>query len=103
KHPPTPTIYTLSLHDALPISQAHDHRGVALPGPEATVKAKKIVIGVLLAVIGLPVLLVLVVVVSVAILDRTNGTIVSSGKPIQKDRKSTRLNSSHRTISYAVF
>ncbi len=34
-------------------------------------KAKKIVIGVLLAVIGLPVLLVLVVVVSVAILDRT--------------------------------
>jgi len=45
------------------------------------VKAKKIVIGVLLAVIGLPVLLVLVVVVSVAILDRTNGTIVSSGKP----------------------
>ena len=44
-------------------------------------KAKKIVIGVLLAVIGLPVLLVLVVVVSVAILDRTNGTIVSSGKP----------------------
>jgi len=35
------------------------------------VKAKKIVIGVLLAVIGLPVLLVLVVGVSVAILDRT--------------------------------
>src|SRR5437763_16682570 len=44
-------------------------------------KAKKIVIGVLLAIIGLPVLLVLVVVVSVAVLDRTNGSIVSSGKP----------------------
>src|SRR5437667_11892482 len=44
-------------------------------------KAKKIVIGVLLAIIGLPVLLVLVVVVSVAVLDRTNGTVVSSGKP----------------------
>src|SRR6266571_3530991 len=54
---------------------------MALPGPAAAMKAKKIVIGVLLAIIGLPVLLVLVVVVSVAILDRTNGTIVSSGKP----------------------
>jgi len=54
---------------------------MALPGPEAAMKAKKIVLGVLLAIIGLPVLLVLVVVVSVAVLDRTNGTIVSSGKP----------------------
>src|SRR5207244_6421187 len=44
-------------------------------------KAKQIIIGVLLATIGLPVLLVLVVVVSVAVLDRTNGTVVSSGKP----------------------
>src|SRR2546427_5882091 len=54
---------------------------------------------------SLPVLLVLVVVVSVAILDRTNGTIVSSGKPrsFLLDRKSTRLNSSHSQISYAVF
>ena len=52
-----------------------------MPGPEAAVKAKKIVIGVLLAIIGLPVVLVLVVVVSVAVLDRTNGSIVSSGKP----------------------
>src|SRR4029077_17492981 len=32
-------------------------------------------------IIGLPVLLVLVLVVSVAVLDRTNGSIVSSGKP----------------------
>jgi len=36
---------------------------------------------VLLTIIGLPMLLVLVVVVSVAVLDRTNGSIVSSGKP----------------------
>src|SRR6266571_5700251 len=54
---------------------------MALPGPEAAMKAKKIVLGVVLAIIGLPVLLVLVVVVSVAVLDRTNGSIVSSGKP----------------------
>ena len=44
-------------------------------------KAKKIVVGVLLTIIGVPVLLVLVLVVSVAVLDRTNGSIVSSGKP----------------------
>src|SRR5207247_10320326 len=51
------------------------------PEAQQQMKAKKIVIGVLLAVIGLPVLLVVVVVVSVAVLDRTNGSIVSSGKP----------------------
>src|SRR5207244_13253693 len=50
-------------------------------GDSGGMQAKKIVIGVLLAIIGLPVLLVLVVVVSVAVLDRTNGSIVSSGKP----------------------
>ncbi len=44
-------------------------------------KVRKILIGVLLTIIGLPVLLVLVLVVSVAVLDRTNGSIVSSGKP----------------------
>src|SRR5438034_10938238 len=85
------------------------------PEAQQQMKAKKIVIGVLLAVIGLPVLLVVVVVVSVAVLDRTNGSIVSSGKPRSYllyvpesydrakptplvDRKSTRLNSSHTVI-----
>src|SRR5207248_6061628 len=29
--------------------------------------------------------------------------LVRFGKPVSEDRKSTRLNSSHRTISYAVF
>src|SRR5207248_4288769 len=28
---------------------------------------------------------------------------LAEGKPVKGDRKSTRLNSSHRTISYAVF
>ena len=41
---------------------------------------RKLLIGVVLAIIGLPVLLVLVAALSVYILNRTNGTIVSSGR-----------------------
>jgi polyhydroxybutyrate depolymerase len=42
--------------------------------------ARKIVIGAVLAVVGLPVLLILVIVASIHVMDRTNGTIVSSGR-----------------------
>src|SRR5713226_142368 len=41
------------------------------------------VIGAVLVIIGLPVVLILVVVVSVPVLNRTNGTIVSSGQKRQ--------------------
>src|SRR5260221_5466706 len=58
----TTEIYTLSLHDALPISLAHAGRGHARRlRPHAPVQ------------------------------------------PPRADRKSTRLNSSHTVISYAVF
>src|SRR5438270_10526141 len=81
--PATPEIYTLSLHDALPISDVHDDTGVDL----------------------LPKLQVRLV----------SGS--GSGKHCRArssrsrlllyleflDRKSTRLNSSHSQISYAVF
>ncbi|MFY9552193.1 MAG: PHB depolymerase family esterase [Thermoanaerobaculia bacterium] len=43
-------------------------------------KVRKIVMGAVLAIIGLPVLLVLLAAVSIRILDQTNGTIVSSGQ-----------------------
>src|SRR2546430_6706196 len=62
----TTEIYTLSLHDALPISSAHEqqpepgHRGVRHSSEEG-------------------------------------------GNVPERDRKSTRLNSSHSQISYAVF
>src|SRR5690625_6525116 len=62
-HPATPQIYTLSLHDALPISCEQLPPATAWPGP-------------------------------------------GDGKdapPPGPDRKSTRLNSSHVAISYAVF
>src|SRR4051794_41454444 len=64
--PPTPEIYPLSLHDALPISLA--------PGPAAlhgSVPAQR--------------------------------HVVVPGESCAADRKSTRLNSSHPSISYAVF
>lgn len=43
-------------------------------------KARKIVIGAALVVIGLPVALVMIVAVSIYVLNRTNGTIVSMGE-----------------------
>src|SRR5437867_8565474 len=69
---PTTNIYTLSLHDALPISsgvqwRSRSHRENRADQP-----------------VG-----------SAANGDRNHGA--------GRDRKSTRLNSSHRTISYAVF
>src|SRR6266480_4738110 len=60
----TTEIYTLSLHDALPIS-------VALSYPFGY--------------------------------SFTLGPLLRAGVPFRRDRKSTRLNSSHMSISYAVF
>src|SRR5688572_31115168 len=62
---PTTKIYTLSLHDALPISR----RGGPLGRPDHRLQRQ-----VLLGAVG-----------------------------DDRDRKSTRLNSSHSQISYAVF
>src|SRR5256885_4000319 len=61
----TTEIYTLSLHDALPIF-APTGAAPLRPGPPAPA-------------VGIP------------------------GSPLPPDRKSTRLNSSHLVISYAVF
>src|SRR5687768_17953230 len=73
-HPAPTELYTLSLHDALPISHAGD---------------------------------------LVGLLDRLERHAASQRhadeggraelEPIEQDRKSTRLNSSHGYISYAVF
>src|SRR5437879_10363191 len=70
--PPPTEIYTLSLHDALPIST----RPVQSAGDSAQP-----------ALFAVP-----------------SGGSRSAGKvTVKVDRKSTRLNSSHRCISYAVF
>src|SRR3712207_8974329 len=71
----TTEIYTLSLHDALPI---YKHLMIAsLFPPEACPKA--------------------------ADATSTRGTRTVMTPSFPKDRKSTRLNSSHANISYAVF
>src|SRR5437764_14391858 len=81
QEPPTTEIYTLSLHDALPISgkaaiiigghNTWDERGRIQPGKNR---------------------------VFISYLNHYYNV-----EDIIKDRKSTRLNSSHRCISYAVF
>src|SRR5438445_7402777 len=68
---PTTEIYTLSLHDALPIFDA------VASGDVAALEADLRVLGM-------------------------QGS-VSAGRMVSGDRKSTRLNSSHANISYAVF
>src|SRR2546422_7160729 len=81
----TTEIYTLSLHDALPIFRGAARRGVR-PDRDAAFLSGRVVSGVL------------------------GGTAVDpcirGGAPLAAavgDRKSTRLNSSHGYISYAVF
>src|SRR6266480_6875699 len=63
--PPTTQIYTLSLHDALPICHEHVHLPVSGSA------------------------------------DLASGVLGAPG--VAADRKSTRLNASHMSISYAVF
>src|SRR3712207_9111700 len=82
----TTEIYTLSLHDALPIWSISSESARVTPGRQSSTTArtsfdKNSILSSALAV-----------------LSKERGRFVS-----EKDRKSTRLNSSHANISYAVF
>src|SRR5437763_9060597 len=79
----TTEIYTLSLHDALPIFEIGEAPGIVAPEAELLAQQEVEILVDLL-----------VVLVPVVALDRRDRSA---------DRKSTRLNSSHRCISYAVF
>src|SRR5438552_11361795 len=71
---PAPTvIYTLSLHDALPISTVLNTPRAANRFPPPRAQAGR------------------------------HDRLVGAVEPTSGDRKSTRLNSSHQIISYAVF
>src|SRR5947208_7862473 len=72
----TTAIYTLSLHDALPISAT----AVIELGPQGEVAS-----------------------VRVPTMQRGSWTVPAPSSCPAADRKSTRLNSSHQIISYAVF
>src|SRR5205085_11197456 len=93
--PLTPEIYTLSLHDALPISLA-EHRWVAeLIRSIATVAHYAHVYdeGAYYHTLEIE---------DAAEAIHANGLLINS-LGAKLDRKSTRLNSSHSQISYAVF
>src|SRR5258707_15613551 len=77
----TTEIYTLSLHDALPISTAEESSPPERKAPNGTSDSR-----------WLP--------TASARRSRRRSTTSPSSPP---DRKSTRLNSSHANISYAVF
>src|SRR3712207_8525452 len=79
----TTEIYTLSLHDALPIWRGRD-AGAAVPWPGGRVPPSGVV-----ALDG-----------EDAVAEAAYET---ADLPAEEDRKSTRLNSSHANISYAVF
>src|SRR3712207_8837565 len=81
----TTEIYTLSLHDALPISPSAPRSSTRrkASGPSVSCSSKTI---------------------EPTPVEPVNRTSASSGTRISTvDRKSTRLNSSHANISYAVF
>src|SRR5204862_7615472 len=88
--PPPTEIYTLSLHDALPIFRRRSARHAAAPRPAGAPPRRRIQ----------------------GRHEAGNGPGRDDGRPRPRpadrlgqelDRKSTRLNSSHVEISYAVF
>src|SRR5690606_39284884 len=90
--PPPTTLYTLSLHDALPIyRQRRDHVGLA-PGGEVVKALREYPVPAL----GGQLFECIVIAEGDAVAER-------DGLLVTVDRKSTRLNSSHVKISYAVF
>src|SRR5207302_3616039 len=92
---PTTEIYPLSLHDALPISAMDDPDVVLLVDPDADRHAEQPVIGQRLGP------------QRIDLEDRRLHELRLTHLPLEErlraDRKSTRLNSSHVKISYAVF
>src|SRR5207248_10353712 len=100
-HPSPPVIYTLSLHDALPIllfSGASRFNEFVVQTTEDPYAINSRILGHKI-VGGLPLKKFYPELGNAALWCCTELTTRTS----IEDRKSTRLNSSHRTISYAVF
>src|SRR3712207_8511367 len=90
----TTEIYTLSLHDALPISEPADKTSAALAQLEQGLRSlmDSETFRVYLAMLA-----------KFHRYSWANSLMILSQRPDATDRKSTRLNSSHANISYAVF
>src|SRR5690606_40653837 len=101
--PPAPAAPTLSLHDALPISRARPRTG---PETRRRMFVLKLIarnalrhrLRTALTVAGL-----LVAVIAFGLLQTVIDAWHAGAAAASRDRKSTRLNSSHVKISYAVF
>src|SRR5207248_11394186 len=92
---------TLSLHDALPISSfAHPYASAAMPARLAMERGDWKAAALLKPIESKTPFTEALTYFSRAIGAARSGDAASAEK---EDRKSTRLNSSHRTISYAVF
>src|SRR5205807_5417799 len=89
-HPPTTHISTLSLHDALPIYRLQRHAAEQHPAPRRVHQAQEHAQPTRLAAAG-----------AAGHADRL--AVEHLQRRARQDRKSTRLNSSHLVISYAVF
>src|SRR5439155_26905221 len=90
--PPTPALYTLSLHDALPISPQ--------PCGKRRSCSRKFTIGSKITSRLSPACSTFSLAASKI---RTRSRCFARAATAKQDRKSTRLNSSHVAISYAVF
>src|SRR5207253_10703856 len=94
-HPTPPELYTLSLHDALPISALSD---------AARTKLRRHKIGFVFQRFNLLPTLTAKGNIAIAQFIHGDGFDPHRFEAVAvKDRKSTRLNSSHVAISYAVF
>src|SRR5206468_11246674 len=94
-HPTLPTdISTLSLHDALPISVIARKAELVIETTFVFSRNRRIAHGFSVAICA-------------SKFERTSSALTLSrkmiGSAVTRDRKSTRLNSSHDQISYAVF
>src|SRR2546426_7584427 len=90
--PATTEIYTLPLHDALPISSAGTaNRVCGVPGVSPPMRNSRVEA----PAVALPAF-------RTTAVNRIRSAVVGFD-PVYGDRKSTRLNSSHLVISYAVF
>src|SRR5699024_12320345 len=89
--PSTSEFYTLSLHDALPISFLNTASAV----PSALIPS--------ISILSEPIIKSTCTILSLISFLSSSSSLISSPFSTVVDRKSTRLNSSHVSISYAVF
>src|SRR5207247_8345763 len=95
--PVTYASYTLSLHDALPISPVRanlEQNGAVAVGFSPPTIARAVQVKGVAGAVGEP---------EEDDLERVERHVRSFVAEAERDRKSTRLNSSHEWISYAVF